>query len=391
MIIIGVITSMLLTFLILPRILVVAYRKRLFDLPDARKVHNQKIPRLGGISFAPSIVFALSFTTGLRYLFGYEVRQDLLGSIIPEFYFFICGLTLLYLTGVKDDLVGLRYRSKFLVQLIAACLIPLSGLWINNLYGIIGIHELSPWIGIPLTVLVIVFICNAMNLIDGIDGLASGLSSVSLIILGSLFLFNGMWGYALLAFTTLGVLIPFFYYNFFGKAECCKKIFMGDTGSLTLGYILSFLIIRFSAFDPSFLPYTRGAIIISFSTLLIPLFDVFRVMLIRLRTHKCLFQGDRNHIHHKFLSMGFTQHQTLVILLLIACLFSAINIVLVPVVDSNLLIVIDVVLWVGGNMLVSILRHTNTKVTVIKDIKRSKDNVERDEIKEKVSSILISE
>lgn len=357
LIIIGCIVSLLLSGLILPRILVVAYRKRLFDLPDARKVHNQKIPRLGGISFAPSIVFALSFTTGLRYLFGYEVRQDLLGSIIPEFYFFICGLTLLYLTGVKDDLVGLRYRSKFLVQLIAACLIPLSGLWINNLYGIIGIHELSPWIGIPLTVLVIVFICNAMNLIDGIDGLASGLSSVSLIILGSLFLFNGMWGYALLAFTTLGVLIPFFFYNVFGKAECCKKIFMGDTGSLTLGYILSFLIIRYSTFDPTFMPYFKGSIVIAFSTLLIPLFDVFRVMFIRWRTHKCLFQGDRNHIHHKCLAMGFTQHQTLVLILFLACLFSTINIVLAPAIDNNWLVLGDVVLWIGGNVGASRMRQ----------------------------------
>ena len=102
----------------------------------------------------------------------------------------------------------------------------------------------------PLTIFVIVFICNAINLIDGIDGLASGLSGVSLMVLGVLFLHNQMWTYATLAFSTLGVLIPFFYYNVFGQVEHGRKIFMGDTGSLTLGYILAFLCIRYAVYNP---------------------------------------------------------------------------------------------------------------------------------------------
>ncbi len=125
---------------------------------------------------------------------------DSLHFIVPEFYFLVCGLTLLYLSGIKDDLVGLRYRSKFVVQIIAASLIPLSGLWINNLYGLFGIEELTPWLGIPFTILLTVFIVNAINLIDGIDGLASGLSSISLLTLGSLYLYYDQWIYAMLAF-----------------------------------------------------------------------------------------------------------------------------------------------------------------------------------------------
>lgn len=171
---------------------------------------------------------------------GYEIPTERLHFIIPEFYFMACGLTLLYLSGIKDDLVGLRYRSKFVVQIIAASLIPLSGLWINNLYGLFGIDELTPWLGIPFTILLTVFIVNAINLIDGIDGLASGLSSISLLTLGCLYIYYDQWIYAILAFSTLGVLLPFFYYNVFGKVDRCKKIFMGDTGSLTLGYILAF-------------------------------------------------------------------------------------------------------------------------------------------------------
>ena len=105
---------------------------------------------------------------------------------------------------------------------------------------------ISAWVGIPFTVLTIVFITNAVNLIDGIDGLASGLSSVALLVFGVLFIEKGLWMYSIIAFSTFGVLVPFFYYNVFGSVERARKIFMGDTGSLTLGYILSFLAVKYS-------------------------------------------------------------------------------------------------------------------------------------------------
>ncbi|KKB47650.1 MraY family glycosyltransferase [Parabacteroides goldsteinii] len=350
LIIIGVIISILFSSFIIPRILVVAFRKRLFDVPDERKVHQGIVPRLGGLSFAPSILFTLSFTTGLRYLMGDGIPEEMLCFIIPEFYFLVCGLTLLFLTGIKDDLVGLRYRSKFVMQILAAIMVPLSGLWINNLYGIFGIHELTPWLGVPLTVFLIVFICNAINLIDGIDGLASGLSCVSLAILGCLYVHNHLWMYAMLAFASFGVLVPFFYYNVFGKVERCRKIFMGDTGSLTLGYILSFLIIRYTVCAPDIIPYSDGAIIVAFSTIIIPMLDVMRVMFVRWRSHKGIFVADKNHIHHKLLSMGLTQRQAMLLILTIACLFSGVNICLISYIDNNILISFDILVWVGLNL-----------------------------------------
>ena len=347
LIIIGFILSLLLSAVIIPRILVVAYRKRLFDIPDERKVHHGIIPRLGGISFVPSILFSISFTTGLRYLIGYEIPGDLLCIIIPELYFFICGLTLLYLAGIKDDLVGLRYRSKFFVQIIAASLIPLSGLWINNLYGILGIHELVPWIGIPLTILIIVFLCNAINMIDGIDGLASGLSILSLLLMGSLYLYDSQWIYATLAFSALGTLLPFFYYNVFGKADHCTKIFMGDTGSLTLGYILAFLAIYYVRVNPEIHPYSDGMIIVAFSSLIVPAFDLLRVVLIRARNHKPLFIADRNHIHHKCLSAGMTGRKAVICILGLACVFILLNLALVNILNNNLILVLDILLWLA--------------------------------------------
>lgn len=318
------------------------------------------VPRLGGLSFIPTLLFSLAFTTALRYMYGCGISQGVLHYVIPEFYLLVCGLTLLYLTGIKDDLVGLRYRTKFVIQIISASFLPLSGLWINNLYGLFGIHELTPWLGIPFTILVVVFITNAINLIDGIDGLASGLSSVTLAILGSLFLHHKMWMYATLAFSTLGMLLPFFYYNVFGQAERCKKIFMGDTGSLTLGYILSFLTIRFCSYNPDIMPFQDGAIVISFSTLIVPLFDVIRVMLVRMRAHRGLFTADKNHIHHKFLAMGFSPRGAMLSILMIACLFSCLNIFLIPYVNNTLMLLADIALWVGLNLWFDRIKYKKT-------------------------------
>lgn len=342
--------SIFLSWLIIPRILVVAFRKRLFDISNERKVHRGVVPRLGGLSFTPTILFSMSFVTGLRYLIDYEIAPHLLPIVLPEFYFLVCGMTLLYLAGIKDDLVGLRYRTKFVIQIIAACMLPISGLWINNLYGIFGVYELTFWIGIPFTILVIVFITNAINLIDGIDGLASGLSMISLIILGILFISNGMSVYAMLAFATCGVLFPFFYYNVFGQVEHCKKIFMGDTGSLTLGYVLAFLAIRYASYTPSCTPYSKGAIIVAFSTLIIPMFDVVRVMLVRARMHKNLFQPDKNHIHHKFLAMGFSARKSMILILGMATCFSCLNILLVLYIENNILFFADILVWICLNL-----------------------------------------
>lgn len=341
----SLVLSILLSALIIPRILVVAYRKRLFDIPNERKVHDGIIPRLGGISFVPTILFSLSFVTGLRYLVGFEIVENRLHFIIPEFFFLICGLTLLYLSGIKDDLVGLRYRTKFFIQVIAASMFPLAGLWINNLYGLVGIYELSPYIGIPLTILMTVFIINAINLIDGIDGLASGLSIIALSILGSLYLYYSQWVYAMFAFSALGTLLPFFYYNVFGRADRCTKIFMGDTGSLTLGYILAFLAISYVAVNPTIHPYSEGTIMLAFSPLIVPAFDVLRVMLIRARNHKPLFIADRNHIHHKCLDAGLTSKKAVVCILGLACVFCVLNMTLINMVNNNLILFMDILLW----------------------------------------------
>lgn len=299
-----------------------------------------------------------------------EIPAETLDFIIPELHFLICGLILLYLAGLKDDLTGLRYRSKFIIQIFAVCMLPISGLWINNLYGLFGIHELSPWIGIPFTLFVAVYIINSINLIDGLDGLASGLANLSLCILGIVSFYYELWIYAILAFATLGTLIPFFLYNVFGKAEHCKKIFMGDTGSLVLGYLLAFLIIRYSYCQPEIISHPEKAFIISFSTILVPVFDVCRVMLFRLRKGKHIFMADTSHIHHKLLSIGFTPRKAMVSILGMSVVFWVTNTLLLSRLDINMLFGADIVIWIGLNLWLDKLRDNKGSRTISGNLKK---------------------
>lgn len=336
--------------ILIPRILLISLRKKLFDIPDDRKVHKRAIPRLGGVSFFPTTLFAFCLVYTFRLLGGDSVSTLYASYLLPELLLFACGMTLLYLTGIADDLVGVCYRQKFVIQIFCACLFPLSGLWINDLYGLFGIHELSVYVGIPFTILTVVFITNAINLIDGIDGLASGLSSVALLIFTFLFIEKGLWSYAMLAAGTFGVLVPFFYYNVFGSVERARKIFMGDTGSLTLGYTLSFLAIKYSQHNADIMPYTEGAFIIAFSTMIIPAFDVVRIVLVRIREGHSPFEPDKNHIHHKLLAIGLSPRKAMLSLLFMSCSFSAANILLVPYVNNTVLLVADIVIWIGLNL-----------------------------------------
>jgi len=342
--------SVFLAGIIIPRILLISLRKKLYDLPNERKIHKVAVPRLGGVSFFPTVLFTVCFISAVRTLLGYESPALYVAYLVPKILLLISGMTLLYLIGIADDLIGIRYRQKLVVQVICALFFPISGLWINNLYGLFGIHELCAGFGIPFTIVTVVFITNAINLIDGIDGLASGLSSVALLVFAFLFVEERMFTYALVAVSTLGVLVPFFYYNVFGKAERCRKIFMGDTGSLMLGYTLSFLAIRYSQYTPDVIKYKEGAFVIAFSTLIIPSFDVVRVVFVRLRNGKSPFQPDQNHIHHKLLAIGLTPCQAMITLLLISCTFCISNIILMPYVNNTIMLFVDILVWAGLNL-----------------------------------------
>ena len=345
------VSAVILGRIIIPNILIISLRKRLFDVPDERKVHKRPIPRLGGVTFFPVILFSLCVFTAVRLMTGHGPADTSTTDLVCEFLFLTGGLTLLYIVGIADDLIGVRYRKKFLVQIISAAMFPLLGLYINNFYGLFGIYLIPAEVGIPLTMLLVVFITNAINLIDGIDGLASGLSMVALLVFGVLFVHFRMWSYAMLAFVTVGVIIPFFSYNVFGSADLGRKIFMGDTGSLTLGYILSFFVIKYCMYEPDMLLTMKTSpVLVSFSVLMVPCLDVIRVVLRRARNKRALFMPDKTHIHHKFLAMGFSPRRALVTIQLMSACFCAFTIVAILYMNNTLVFVIDVVVWTLLNL-----------------------------------------
>lgn len=337
--------AMLSSRIMIPLILLITYKKRLFDPVDARKLHKRIIPRLGGVAFAPIQCCLLVITLVITIkLLNMNLNIDS-WAILPSFSMLLCGLVTLFIVGIGDDLVGIRYQWKFIVQLIVAGFFPLSGLWINDLYGLGFIVSLSPWVGMPLTIFVVVLIINAVNLIDGLDGLCSGVVGIGCLVLGGLFVFYGAWLHALFAFITAGVLIPFFYYNVFGTRRRRRQIFMGDTGSLTLGYSIAFLAISFAMNNHYIKPFSEGAIVVAFSILIVPVFDVARVMYVRWRMGVSVFKPDRNHLHHKFLRAGMSHHTAMIAILLLALSFCLFNIYMVELINNNIVALLDITLW----------------------------------------------
>lgn len=173
----------------IPYILLISYKKRLFDPIDSRKLHKRIVPRLGGVAFAPIQCCLLVITMVAVFKLNIVNLQVQSWAIIPSLMLLVCGLVILFIVGIGDDLIGVNYKAKFIAQIFVACLFPLSGLWINDLYGVGLIVSLSPWIGMPLTVFVVVLIVNAINLMDGLDGLCSGVVGLGCVVLGGLFMY----------------------------------------------------------------------------------------------------------------------------------------------------------------------------------------------------------
>ena len=341
----GFLFAVSLGMVIIPRILVISHKKRLYDVPDARKVHTMPVPRLGGLSFFPVILMSMFLVIGFRLYFWDVNVSGLSFNMLYEYLFLFVGMTLLYLVGVCDDLVGVGYRYKFAVQIAAAFLLVLSGNWFDSFGGLFGIYSVPVWVGVSFTVFIVVYITNAINLIDGIDGLASGLCCIALSVLSVIFFLRGQYVYALLAICTLGILMPFWCYNVFGNANRGHKLFMGDAGSLTLGYVISFLIIHMSVTNEVSPTLSNPYMVIAFSTVLVPLLDVIRVVLHRLREHKNPFLPDKNHFHHKLLRTGMRVRMVMVCIIAISAFFILLNSSLAWRVDITYLFFLNLFCW----------------------------------------------
>ncbi|MDC1767467.1 MULTISPECIES: MraY family glycosyltransferase [Bacteroides] len=340
--------------IVIPQILLIAFRKQLFDVPNERKIHQCAVPRLGGIAFKPVVFLSFALLLGVNLLLGNQEIQIEIGKNACSLSFAFCTIMILYLVGIADDLIGVRYRAKFVIQILCGIMLIAGGICVNSLHGVLGIYAIPAWIGYPLTIFITVFIINAINLIDGVDGLASGLSSIACLFYGIIFFILHQYLYAMLSFATLGVLVPFFYYNVFGNPDKQSKIFMGDTGSLTIGMVLCFLSLKLLQYFPgSASTHLPNVLVLAFSPLLIPCFDVVRVYLHRVRNGKNPFLPDKNHIHHKLLAIGIRQRIVMLIIVLASVLLILCNILLSQYIEVTLLFIADIVVWITANIWLS--------------------------------------
>ena len=327
-------------------VLYIAYRNKVFDLPNERKVHTIPVPRLGGLAFLPTLMVVITFTLSFMYRFNIITTPFLDSFFVMRLAFLLGSALILYVVGLLDDLVGINFKIKFLGQFIAAMVIALSGLWFHRMYGLFGLYDLNKVFGILITVFVLVFVMNAINLIDGIDGLASGICIVSLICFSIIYIYEKRFFYAMIAVSTLGVLSVFWMFNMFGNPDRKSKLYMGDTGSLTLGLIISFLIMGLGTFyGHNGLTRNCKYFIIAFSSILIPMMDVLRLFLYRIRHKRNPFLPDMNHIHHKLMQLGLSPRQTLWTILAAEVFLIGINALMSRYINVNIILCIDFVLY----------------------------------------------
>ena len=344
----------------IPRIVRLSRELHLYDLPDSRKVHTIPVPRLGGVAFLPTVIISIAAVVAVASRFGITFNALSEAGAPQHFVAYLAGAMMLYCLGIYDDVHGVGYKLKFAIQIFAAFLLCVSGLWIASFDHIFYIDRIPYWIGMPITVIFVVYITNAINLIDGIDGLASGLSAISLFVAILLCMMSGDIIWAMLAIAYLGVVLTFFCFNVYGGKN---KVFMGDAGSLTLGYTLSFIVLHFWQAHPVWNPYLHNIGIIILSTLIIPMLDVVRVMMSRIRDGRNPFLPDKNHIHHKLMRTGLSGRMTMLTILVISIAFIVSNYLVASFLSQTLMVVLDIFFFILMHLIINFFIRRKEKNT----------------------------
>lgn len=297
------IASFSLTILIIPHLLHMAKTKGLYDEPrQGHKIHRHPIPRLGGAA-----IF-LSFTIVLLL----SVQH----TVLPLNYL-LTACILIFALGIKDDLCGVTAATKFLITFIAVLLLVIPGqIQLDNLYGLFSINELPLLSSTMLSAMILLFITHAFNLIDGIDGLAAAIGIMAMLVFTVLFINMDQYELAATSISMMGALLGFLKFNL-----TPARLFMGDTGSLLIGLVSAVLGLKLIAISATPLNTTAltppVAMLMVTVLLIIPVFDTLRVCFIRMTRGRSPFQGDKNHIHHRLIQLGYSHIQTTAILILL--------------------------------------------------------------------------
>ena len=307
LIFLGFLMAFGITWFTIPSVVNISRLKDLCAAPNGRTSHVTSTPTLGGIAVFVGLVLSTVIFAGTYFKF--------------ELKYIFSGLMIVFFVGIKDDILIIDPMKKLAGQIFAVVLIAVfAGIRITNLYGLFSIGQLPYVASILLTVFVFIVIINGFNLIDGIDGLASGIGILTSTVFGFWFWMTGHIGCTILSFSFAGTLTAFFWFNVFSKTN---KIFLGDTGSMVIGFVLGVLACRFLQFELAVQGTAdiESAPVVVFGVLVIPLFDSLRVFILRVYQGKSPFKADRQHIHHRLLQLGCTHLQATLILISVNLFF----------------------------------------------------------------------
>jgi len=332
----------------MPLVLKIARKRNFVVKPNKRTSHVGTIPNVGGINIFISFLLTV-------FLFSYGIVSDL--------QFVIIGVFFILIVGFVDDLIDIKASWKLVGELVAAFfLIVAADVRLSHLHGFMGINELSLITSYMLSFFVFIVIINALNLIDGVDGLASGLGILYCLFFGVYFSLTGNLNLSVSAFAMVGSLSVFFIYNVFGGKS---KIFMGDSGSLLLGYMITLFVFEFCEMNAyHHLPekyHMSAAPAVAICVLSIPLFDTLRVMLTRIKKGVSPFRPDKNHIHHLLLKTGLKHRQVTLVLLIVTISFIGLGLLGREWPINLLIIVAFCFAFALTNILWRVIDHKNIK------------------------------
>ena len=301
------------------------------------------IVEIGGLAIFPILLISLCPSLGIPKWLGYDAISasdvELSGLRIMQV---IAGCALLYIVGLKNDIHGTGIKPKFIAILAAAVLFPLSRLWIQDLQGLFGIHQLPAWIGMPITICLVMYITEAITILDDINGFGIGITSIiTLILLGFCIQFDFILG-ALVSSALLGVSITYTILKLFHPSW--KKTLVGNAGSYVVGYTLSYLTLSLIQQSGQTMP--QGMLMIVVGIMIVPLLDVIRMLRNRIREGRALLTPDRNLLQHRLIRMGINSNVTPIIIVALLVFFASLNTVwVIHAMSLTLLVLVDIVLW----------------------------------------------
>lgn len=317
-IILGFVTAFFIVLLATPSLIKVAKLKHLVDEPgEDRKIHRRSIPTIGGIIIFGAVLFSYALWYPESYSTVESEKYYFIAEALTTFKYLTACLILLFFVGIKDDIIGTAPLKKLIAHmLVGFILVMMGGIKVDGMHGIFGIGEfVEEWQGVLLSVFVYIVVVNAYNLIDGVDGLAAGIGLINASMFAGWFYYTGNIPLALLAMILAGALLGFLVFNFNPA-----KIFMGDSGSMVIGAIISVLAISMINEDQSRVRESMGILakiptpVFAMSVLVYPLVDTLRIFAVRAMKGNSPFSADKNHIHHRLIAAGLNHKKTVLVL-----------------------------------------------------------------------------